>query len=301
MSTFSPKSPTPVLTPDIVFQAMVETNVNYASGSAQFIQAWARDPEKVSFLKGIKGLLYGGTPLNKIVGDYLHKAGVNIQTFYGLTEVGVVGSVLPERLESEWEYFTINPHCAAEFVPTGDGAYELVVVLKSTHEVTSKSNTTFQGQAAYATGDLLVPHPTRPEYWKLLGRSNDQIILLDGNKANPRHYEDAISHHPEVAGAVVFGQGRPHIGILIEPRKDYTNEGSPRGNSALIDRFWSTIQEVNLQNRAHPQLLREMIVIADKGKPFAYTLKGTPNKRVILQQYAAEIDVLYHMGNNVEG
>lgn len=33
---------------------------------------------------------------------------------------------------------------------------------------------------AYATKDLFFPHPTRPGLWKILGRSDDQIMLTTG-------------------------------------------------------------------------------------------------------------------------
>ena len=37
---------------------------------------------------------------------------------------------------------------------------------------------------AYATNDLVAPHPTRPGLWKLLGRRDDQIVLSNGEKVS---------------------------------------------------------------------------------------------------------------------
>jgi hypothetical protein len=43
-------------------------------------------------------------------------------------------------------------------------------------------NTKFRGQEAYATSDILVPHPTKPGRWKITGRADDQIMLSNGEK-----------------------------------------------------------------------------------------------------------------------
>lgn len=34
----------------------------------------------------------------------------------------------------------------------------------------------------YATSDLMVPHPSRRGYWKVFGRSDDQIMHSTGEK-----------------------------------------------------------------------------------------------------------------------
>jgi hypothetical protein len=36
----------------------------------------------------------------------------------------------------------------------------------------------------YATGDLLLPHPEKPDYWKYYGRTDDQIVHNTGEKVH---------------------------------------------------------------------------------------------------------------------
>lgn len=43
-------------------------------------------------------------------------------------------------------------------------------------------NTTIDGLDAYATSDLLIEHPTKPGYWKVIGRTDDQIMHSTGEK-----------------------------------------------------------------------------------------------------------------------
>lgn len=43
-------------------------------------------------------------------------------------------------------------------------------------------NCEHKGRQAYATGDLLVPHPTKRGYWTTYGRADEQIMLSTGEK-----------------------------------------------------------------------------------------------------------------------
>ena len=45
-------------------------------------------------------------------------------------------------------------------------------------------NTKLDGQDAYATSDLVEPHPTKPNYWRIFGRADEQIILSNGEKVS---------------------------------------------------------------------------------------------------------------------
>ena len=41
------------------------------------------------------------------------------------------------------------------------------------------------GKPGYATSDLIMEHPNRPGFWKIMGRVDDQIMLSIGEKTNP--------------------------------------------------------------------------------------------------------------------
>lgn len=44
------------------------------------------------------------------------------------------------------------------------------------------SNYEHNGRQAYATGDLMAPHPTKKGYWATYGRADEQIMLSTGEK-----------------------------------------------------------------------------------------------------------------------
>lgn len=49
-----------------------------------FLQEWWKDQDKIHTLtKHIKRILYGGAPLNKLVGDDIRAKGIMLDCFYG--------------------------------------------------------------------------------------------------------------------------------------------------------------------------------------------------------------------------
>ena len=105
----------------------------------------------------------------------------------------------PADVGEDWDYYEISEVVEAEYLPDGNGNYELVVkvryrtFLRCLNELISwfkpgpwmlpsVFNTTINGVPAYATGDLVTPHPTKPNFWKIFGRDDDQIMHSTGEK-----------------------------------------------------------------------------------------------------------------------
>lgn len=49
------------------------------------------------FFKTLKGIVYGGGPLNTAVGDLFVNNGVPVYTLYGTSETGVMGMIFPGK------------------------------------------------------------------------------------------------------------------------------------------------------------------------------------------------------------
>ena len=105
----------------------------------------------------------------------------------------------------DWAYWSLNKNTEGAFKPIGDGTYEVVILVSMmnleyhsvqilTIDRLSQSqpelplpvtNTKVGDQDAYATSDLVSPHPTKPGLWKIVGRMDEQIVLSNGEKTNP--------------------------------------------------------------------------------------------------------------------
>lgn len=103
----------------------------------------------------------------------------------------------------DWVYWSISPGHSASFHSMDDGTYEIVILVSSTsirfsaraHTFRAlqsppelplpRTNTTVDGQDAYATSDIAVPHPSKSGLWRIVGRVDEQIVLSNGEKTNP--------------------------------------------------------------------------------------------------------------------
>jgi len=68
-----------------------------------------------------------------------------------------------------------------------------------------------------------------------IGRTDEVIVLSAGEKVVPNLFEDLVSSSPILSGVIMFGRGRQHCGVLLEPR----DPGAWAGKTAqLVDAVW---------------------------------------------------------------
>lgn len=174
VTAFKPQSPARVPAPDIMLSAVATTKSDLVFCVPSFVEEWAKLSASVDVLKKTKGILYGGGPLAKEVGDQLTAAGIPIFTMYGTSEYGVMNMILPKTIDKDWEYFNMPKELKAHLMPH-DGNVQLIL-LPSPYQVPSVINTVVDGVPGYDTNDVLAPHPTKPGFFKVYGRADDQII-----------------------------------------------------------------------------------------------------------------------------
>jgi len=157
-------------------------------------------------------------------------------------------------------------------------------------------NSTFNGQDAYSTNDLLQKHPTKPGLWKIYGRADDQITLVNGLKTNASPIESIVTRHPAVRASVMFGRARRNMGILVFPKqKEATQPGHEEDrDSTFRELIWPIIEKINESGPKHAHIFKQMILVASVSKPELMTEKGTVRRGATLSQYADEIKTLYH-------
>ncbi|KAF4612641.1 hypothetical protein D9613_011797 [Agrocybe pediades] len=294
MATFEPRSPAIAPTPKNHFEAAVACNCDIILSVPTVLEAWSRQPDYVEWLSKRGGVLYGGGPLDKSVGDYLCSNGVPIFNLYGFTEGGMMSVMLPAKAEKDWEYFKFAANVTAEMVPQGDGTFEFVMVNNARCEV-SVVNTQINGVDAYATSDLFVPHPQKAGYWRIHGRADDQIMHSTGEKTNPGPLESIINQDPHVQSSIMFGRGRFNAGILVEPKSEFRFDPSDENKLAEFrNKIWPSIQRMNSFAPQHSRIFKEMILVTKPSKPFQYTAKNTPRRHAMVNAYSEEIEAAYN-------
>ncbi|KAJ7449030.1 hypothetical protein B0H11DRAFT_2079260 [Mycena galericulata] len=297
LSAFEPKAIPTISTPDSLFHAAKATESDIIFCVPSFIEAWSHKPEYVRWLATRTGVLYGGGPLNKAAGDYMTSEGVSIYILYGCSEVGSASQIIPAEVGYDWDYFKFPASITPEMVPHGNNTFELVMV-SNTFNRPAVLNTQVDGIDAYATSDLLAPHPTKPGYWRVFGRTDDQIMHNTGEKVNipaiyfffnadyipktnPGPLESILNQDPHVLSSVMFGRGRFQAGVIVDPKPAFKFD--PSDSVKLADfrnKIWPTVERMNKYAPQHSRL-------------FTYTAKMTVRRQAVIADYEDEILALY--------
>ncbi|KAI9925939.1 hypothetical protein MW887_005745 [Aspergillus wentii] len=238
-------------------------------------------------LTSFKGIFYGGAPFSPGVGDWLQQH-VPIYSIFGSSESGYIGCYTP--LDSEdWQYHEWNPLLGAKMEDIGDGVYELVMHRDGNRDFKGIFHT-FPDIQQYRTKDLFVAHPSKPGLWKYYGRSDDVIVLSNGEKFNPIDMEKAIERDPLVAKCLIVGQERFQSALLVQV--DWQQVGSEDSDS-IIGRIWPAVEKANRTAPGHAKILKTKIKLVAESKPFTLTAKGSIQRRQVARDYADDIEAVY--------
>ncbi|PBK71685.1 acetyl-CoA synthetase-like protein [Armillaria solidipes] len=294
MTVFRPGWPPIIPTPDRVFSGAIATKCNLMFCVPAFLENWEKDPQRVEKLSKFKTIVFAGGPLQPTVGDRLTQQGVCLVPLYGQTETATVTLFLPKRPPPEgWDYWRVRTTTQAIIFKRRDGAL-IRQQTTPTHQP-AILNTEIDGVPALNTNDLIARHPTNPELWRVHGRGDDQIMHSSGEKASAIcMYRDILSKDPKISSAIMFGRGRFHAGVIVTP---VTEEPVLPNDEDWLSRYrnaiWPTVTKANQFAPQHSRIFKEMILVADKSKPFEFTPKGTPRRQAVLNAYSAEIDAAY--------
>lgn len=142
---------------------------------------------------------------------------------------------------------------------------------------------------SWRTNDLFVPHPIIPNAWKFVGRMDDRITLLNGEKVLPLSIEGRIRNHPMVREAVVFGIDREVPGLLLFRARDTSH----LKDEEFLDHTWPVIQYANSHAEGFSQISREMVAIIPENVECPSTDKSSIKRGLVYKEFASVIDATY--------
>ncbi|KZP16234.1 acetyl-CoA synthetase-like protein [Athelia psychrophila] len=284
-----------VPTSDSILDHSKRTGVSNISTVPSFVELWAH----INLLQYIYCWLtalaiqtYASGPLARKIGDTLVHAGVKLSNVYGSTEIGPItasyfDSSNRNRAPEDWSYLRFAEDVTMRMVREPDGnSYEAQFLDGEKYRVCVHNLPDVKG---FATNDLFVPHPTKPELWSIIGRRDDVLILASGENVVPDPLENTIMSSPLVRGVVVFGHGRNQAGVLLEPQAGVNGSDL----TAFRNLVWPIVEEANSTSPAFSRVFKEMILVTKSGKPLPRVAKGTVAKKAAVRLYAPEIDELY--------
>ncbi|KAL8738447.1 MAG: hypothetical protein Q9181_000761 [Wetmoreana brouardii] len=277
------------LTHDTVTKALKGAQPAAVYAVPYVLKLLGEQSEGIDVLRSCEQVVTTGSQCPEELGDRLVHAGVKLGIWLGSTEVGPVGTSLNrEPGDNDWAYLRVPPPYMEHIWPRpiSDNQFEFVFLKDYPFRVESNSN---DPPSSYYSKDIFSPHPKMHNAWKYIGRLDDRVNLINGEKVLPLPIEGRIKENPLVKEAVVFGIARPIPGLLAfraEAAKAMTDE-------EFIEKIMPDVEAANRTAEGFSQIGRDMIIPLPAGIEYPQTDKGSIIRAQMYRVYEKEINDVY--------
>ena len=240
-------------------------------------------------MKSCRRVAFSGSGCPDDLGDSLIEKGINVESIWGATEMGFLGSSSNRGPgDNAWDYIRIpkpiNDHICFKHIE--HDTFECIYLKSLPALVLSNSD---DPPGSFWSKDLFKKHPTIANAWKHIGRLDDRVTLANGEKVLPLPMEGRIRQNPFVREAVVFGTGRSLPGVLV-----FKSEGSTcLSDHQFIDSIWPTIQAANARAETFSQISKETVIPLGAQVEYPVTDKESIKRAQIYAKFGQEIEAMY--------
>ncbi|PLB48180.1 NRPS-like enzyme [Aspergillus steynii IBT 23096] len=276
------------LTGKNVLEALKTTQPESFHGVPYVLKLLSEVDGGVEELAKCEQVLFGGSSCPDDLGDLLVEHGVKLISHYGATELGQLMTSQRPADDKGWNY--VRPLKTAEpylrMVELEDGSYECVALDGLPAKVSSNSD---DPPNSFYTRDTFLKHPSIPNAWKYLGRIDDRVTLINGEKVLPVPIEHRVRQSKFVKDNLVFGVGKPLPGMMVVP----SDECQGLSKSEILEKIWPDIQAANENAEAFSQVSKDMVIILDVDCTYPATDKGTMIRNRCYLEFSDAIEAVY--------
>ncbi|KAG1829201.1 L-aminoadipate-semialdehyde dehydrogenase [Suillus variegatus] len=131
--------------------------------------------------------------------------------------------------------------------------------------------------------------PPIPDAYKFMGRIDDTLVMVNGEKTNPVPMELTLRSSPYIADAIIFGAGRIQIGALILPT-EIAKDCSALELAKLVAPI---VALANAEAPSHSQLASEALVFLPHGTVISRADKGSIIRPRVYKEFEGIINEVY--------
>lgn len=261
----------------------------------------------------LRGTVSGGGALPFHIDEFFNTIGIPVYEGYGLTETSpglafrtsdrlVLGSVGAMFLHTELRLVDVDSGKII-YPPTRGVKGEVHVrgpqVMKGYYKAPEMTARVLTGDGWFNTGDLGLM--TYNNTLKLVGRSKETVVLLNGENVEPVPIENKIMQSPFIDHVMIVGQDKNFLGALVVPVLDrFKEHGSTHEDLAKSEAVRRAIlkevkESVTLQNgfkafeRVNDiRLVPKTFEVGDE-----LSAKMSMKRHVITEKYQALIESMY--------
>jgi long-chain acyl-CoA synthetase len=234
----------------------------------------------------------GGAPLSRDIAEFFHSLDILILEGYGLSEVTTAATV--NRPEA-FKFGTVGrpmPGVELEFEPDGEILIRSNTVFAGYYRDPEATAEALDDEGFVHTGDI--GHLDEDGFLVITDRKKDIIVTAGGKNVAPQNLENELKTHAIVSQALVIGDRRPYIGVLITLDPEAASDEPEAAVSRAVD-------AVNDGRSRYEQIKRFRILPRDfslEHDELTPTLKI--RRKVILDHFAEDVEALYSSGSKPE-
>ena len=241
------------------------------------------DDQGLKALSCLQFVAFGGGLLKRSVGARLLAGGVKVLNHYGSTESGPIAPFFVPEPGYDWNYFRIRRDLRMTMEPgssPADGVHSYTLTMRP---LGWESDFVFQ--------DQLISNPLRPDTdFSAVGRTDDLIVLANGEKVVPHILESALFEDENVKAAIAFGDGQFELGVIVQPFLALGAEEHEHFKSLI----WPTISQSMSRMDAHARITStDAILIVPYDTVLPRSDKGSVMRREVYKLFADDIAAVY--------
>jgi long-chain acyl-CoA synthetase len=248
----------------------------------------------------------GGAPLPLFTNEFFHSIGIRILEGYGLTETSPVISVNgfaagKTRLGTVGQAIS---NVEAKIAEDGELCVKGPSVMKGYWNLPDKTAEVFDTDGFFLTGDIA--EIDQDGFIRITDRKKDLIVTAGGKNIAPQPIEAELKRSPLVDNAVIIGDRRPYLVVLLSPNTEalegwaekegisYSSTEEIARHPKLAEAFATVVETTNENLASYEQIKKHavlpLMLSIDDGT-LTPTLKV--KRRVVEKQYLDLIESLY--------
>jgi len=227
--------------------------------------------------------LTSAAPALPAVVELINAIGVPLSDAWGMSELSGIATVNPVGANRPGSVGLPIPGLETRLAVDGELLVRGPVVMRGYRGLPAETLAAVDIDGWLHTGDLATIDDDG--YVRIVDRKKDLIITAGGENISPAAVELAVlTHCPQVAQAVIVGDGRPYLVALL------VLSSVEEGVEAGIEAANATL--------SRPERIRAYTIVTDEWQPGGELLTATMKvrRRPVLSAYAEQIEKLYQAG-----
>jgi long-chain acyl-CoA synthetase len=248
----------------------------------------------------------GGAPLPLFINEFFHSIGIRILEGYGLTETSPVIAVngLAPGMTRLGTVGKAISNVEARIADDGELCVKGPSIMEGYWNLPEKTAEVFDSDGFFLTGDIA--EIDDEGFIRITDRKKDIIVTAGGKNIAPQPIEAELKRSPLVDNAVIIGDRRPYLVVLLSPNTeglekwaevegvDFTSIGDLTAHPRALEAYAAVVASTNVGLAGYEQIKKHQVLplmLSIDDGTLTPTLKV--KRRVVEQQYSDLIEAMY--------